>query len=342
MRTFLLAAALFAASPAAASEPTVLVQRDDVVWGFDFLPDGRVVFTERGGRVGLLDPKTGKVAVVKGAPAVWEKGQGGLLDVKVHPDFAKNKLVYLTWSHPVDDGAATALGRGRLEGDALTGFERLLLTNAGGGNGEHFGSRLEFDGAHLYMTVGERGHRELAQDLKRHNGKVLRLTHDGKPAGAGLPGALPEVWTWGNRNPQGIAKRPGTDQLWEVEFGPRGGDELNLLKKGVNYGWPVITYGREYWGPKIGTTVKEGLEQPVVHWTPVISPSGMTFLDKDTVALACLSGRHIRLVTLAGDKAGAQRSLLEGKNWRVRHVRKGPDGLLWFSTDDGKIGRLKT
>lgn len=336
------AALLFAAALAVAAPGgvQVLAQRDDVVWGFDFLPDGRILFTERGGALGLLDPKTGAVSPVAGAPAVWRKGQGGLLDVKAHPDFTKNKLVYLTWSQPIESGAATALGRGRLETAALTGFERLFLSNAGSGNGEHFGSRVEFDGTYLYLTLGERGHRDLSQDLKRHNGKILRLTHDGNPAGAGLPDALPEIWSWGHRNPQGIAKRPGTDQLWEAEFGPRGGDELNRVKRGANYGWPVITYGREYWGPKIGATTKEGMEQPVAYWTPVISPSGMTFLDKDTIALACLSGEHIRLVTLQGDKVAAQRTLLADRGWRVRHVRKGPDGRLYFSTDDGKIARF--
>lgn len=328
----LLAAGLACAAPVPPPGVEVLVQRRDVVWGFDFLPDGRVLFTERGGGMGLLDVKTGAVAPVEGAPAVWANGQGGLLDVRVSPGFAKDKLVYLTWSHPVEDGAATALGRGRLGTGALAGFERLFLSNAGGRNGEHFGSRVEFDGPHLFLTVGERGHRDLSQDPTRHNGKIIRL---------GLDGSAPEVWSLGHRNPQGLAKRPGTDQLWSVEFGPRGGDELNLVKKGANYGWPLVTYGREYWGPKIGVTQKEGFTPPVAWWSPVISPSGMTFLDKNTVAVACLSGRHIRLLTLDGDRVVAQRALLEDRGWRVRHVRRGPDGLLYFSTDDGKLARLR-
>ena len=330
MIAVLLAAAVAAAAPPA-YDVELLTQRQDVVWGFDFLPAGRVVFTERGGRLGVFDPKTANVDVVAGAPGVWHNGQGGLLDVRVHPGFAKNKLVYLTWSQPVEDGAATAVGRGRLEGGKLLGFERLLLTNAGGKNGEHFGSRLEFRDRHLYMTVGERGNRYLSQDPARHNGKILRM---------GLDGSSPEIWSLGHRNPQGLAKRPGTNQLWSAEFGPRGGDELNLVKKGANYGWPVITYGREYWGPKIGATAKEGLEQPVTYWVPSISPSGMTFLSKDVAVLACLSGQHIRLVSLKGDAVVGQTSLIEDRRWRVRHVRKGPDGLLYFSTDDGKLARL--
>ena len=330
MIALLLAAGLAVAAPPA-YDVELLTQRQDVVWGFDFLPDGRVVFTERGGRLAVFDPKTANVDVVAGAPGVWSNGQGGLLDVRAHPGFAKNKLVYLTWSQPVEDGAATALGRGRLEKGKLLGFERLFLSNAGGKNGEHFGSRVEFLEGKLFMTVGERGNRYLSQDPERHNGKIIRI---------GLDGSAPEIWSLGHRNPQGLAKRPGTNQLWSAEFGPRGGDELNLVKKGANYGWPVITYGREYWGPKIGATAKEGMEQPVTYWVPSISPSGLTFLDKNVAVLACLSGQHIRLVSLKGDAVVGQTSLLTDRGWRIRHVRKGPDGLLYFSTDDGKIARL--
>lgn len=322
-------------SAAPVPEPEILLQRPEVVWGFDFLPDGKVVFTEREGFLGVLDPKTGKVQEVAGAPQVWANGQGGLLDVKLHGGW-----LYLTWSQPVDDGAATALGRGKLQDGKLVGFERLLLTDAGGKRGEHFGSRLLFDGPYLYMTVGERGQRYLSQDRRRHNGKLLRLTHDGKAAGAGLERAHAEVWSWGHRNPQGLDKRPGTDEVWEVEFGPRGGDELNLVKKGANYGWPLATFGREYWGPRIGAEAVEGTEPPVAHWTPVISPSGMAFLDKDTIAVACLNPGHLRLLTLKGGTVAKQRELYGDKGWRFRHVRKGPDGKLWFSTDEGRIGRL--
>lgn len=343
----LLAASLAAAAPAPGFEVQLLARRSDVVWGFDFLPDGKILFTERKGRLELLDPKTGEVSAVAGAPAVWARGQGGLLDVRVHPDFARNELIYLTWAHPVEDGAATALGRGRLAKGKLEGFERLFLTNAGGGNGEHFGSRIAFDGPHLYLSVGERGHRDLAQDLRRHNGKILRLTHDGKPDGAKLPGALPEIWTWGHRNPQGLSLRPGTRQLWSDEMGPRGGDELNLIKRGANYGWPVVTYGREYYGPRIGTTAKEGMEQPAAHWVPSISPSAMFFYDgaafprwRGSVFLACLSGEQLRRVALDGDVPGEQEVLLEDRGWRFRNARQGPDGLIYFSTDDGRLGRI--
>jgi glucose/arabinose dehydrogenase len=335
----LLAAAVAAAAPAPAYDVEILARRSDVVWGFDFLPDGRIIFTERGGRLAIFDPKNKDVDEIAGAPAVWAHGQGGLLDVRVHPGFAKNHWVYLTWSQPVPDGAATALGRGRLEGGKLEGFERLFLSNAGGNHGEHFGSRMVFDGPHLFLSLGERGHRHFAQDLKRHNGKILRLTHDGKPDGANLPGALPEIWSWGHRNPQGLALRPGTTQLWEAEFGPRGGDELNLIKRGANYGWPVITYGREYYGPRIGTTSREGMEQPVAYWVPSISPSALTFW-KGAAYLACLSGEQLRRVALEGDKASTQEALFKDRGWRLRNARPGPDGRLYFSTDEGLLGRI--
>lgn len=342
----LLSAALASAAPPA-YDAEVLTRRPGVVWGFDFLPDGRIVFTERKGRLGVYDPKTKEVSAVAGAPAVWARGQGGLLDVRVHPDFAKNHWIYLAWSQPVEDGAATALGRGRLEGGKLEGFERLFLSNAGGGNGQHFGSRIAFDGPHVYLSLGERGHRDLAQDLKRHNGKIVRLTLAGKPDGANLPGALPEIWSWGHRNPQGLALRPGTKQVWSSEMGPRGGDELNRVERGVNYGWPVITYGREYHGPRIGTTAKEGMAQPVAYWVPSISPSAMAFYDgaafpawRGSVFLACLSGERLRRVALEGDAAGEQEDVLVDKGWRFRNVRQGPDGLLYFSTDEGLLGRL--
>ncbi len=335
-----LAAVMASAAVTTGYDAEILVRRPGIVWGFDFLPDGRVVFTEREGRIGVFDPKTKKISEIAGAPAAWARGQGGLLDVRVHPDFAKNQLLYLTWSQPVPDGAATALGRARLKGTKLAGLKRLFLSNAGGSKGEHFGSRIEFDGPHLFLSLGDRGHRELAQDLTRHNGKIIRLTHDGKPDGANLPGALPEIWSWGHRNPQGLSLRPGTRELWSAEMGPRGGDELNLIKRGANYGWPVITHGREYYGPKIGATAKEGLEQPVAHWVPSISPSALAFLGRDAAFLACLSGQQLRRIALDGDKAGAQEKLLAERAWRFRAARPGPGGFLYFSTDEGLLGRL--
>ena len=356
MRTLSLVA-LFCVTALAAPAPApfeveVLATRPGVVWGFDFLPDGRILLTERAGRLILLDPKTGAAAPVSGVPEVYARGQGGLLDIRLHPKFAKNRWVYLTWAMPVQGGATTALGRGRLEGAALKDFRVLFTAKDPADSDIHFGSRLEFLDGRLFMTVGERNRRHQAQDLGRHMGKVLRLTEDGAPAPnnpfAGKDGALPEIWSLGHRNPQGLAARPKSLQLWSAEFGPRGGDELNLIKPGANYGWPVITYGREYWGPKIGEgSAKEGLEQPVAKWVPSISPSALAFYDgkafpawRGSAFLACLSGSRLQRLTLEGDSVVAQESLLAGRGWRFRAVRGGPDGFLYFSTDEGLLARL--
>jgi aldose sugar dehydrogenase len=340
-----------AAAPSEKFRVESLTQREDSVWGFDFLPDGRILFTERGGAFGAYDPRTKKVAAVSGAPKVFAEGQGGLLDVKLHPDFAKNGWVYFSYAEPLEDGlATTALGRGKLEGNELKNVERLFSAKAVSKNDIHFGSRIVFDGPDaLYLTVSERNERDRAQDPQRHNGKILRLTAEGKPhaGNAYSPGqGLPEIFSLGHRSVQGLALREN-GELWEVEMGPRGGDEVNLLRKGVNYGWPVITYGREYYGPKIGEKAREGLEQPVAYWVPSISPSGADFYTggkfkswKGNLFLACLSGQQLRRLELRGQKVVAQETLLEDLDKRFRMVRSGPDGNLYFSTDDGLLGRL--
>lgn len=331
----------------------VLTERQDVVWGFDFLPDGRIVFTELGGRLGILDPKTGQVQAVSGAPEVVRQGQGGLLDVRVHPEFASNRELYLTYSEALGDGKmTTALGRGRLDGTALKDYRKLFSAFEPSGERIHFGSRVEFDGAgHLFMSMGERNDRDKAQNLSYHNGKILRFNLDGSvPADnpfAKTPNAKPEIWSYGHRNPQGLARHPTTGELWSAEYGPRGGDEINLIRPAANYGWPVITYGREYYGPKIGEgTEKPGMEQPVVYWVPSISPSGIAFYTGDRfpqwrgdLFVAALGSQHLRRLSFT-DKEISQEPLLRELGWRFRTVRPGPDGLLYFSTDEGRIGRL--
>jgi glucose/arabinose dehydrogenase len=331
----------------------LLTEQDDVIWGFDFLPDGRIVFTERGGRVGLLDPRTKAVQVITGIPAVARQGQGGLLDVRVHPDFAKNQQIYLTYSETIGGNMTTALGRGRLKGTELKDYRKLFSAFEPSSERIHFGSRIEFDGAgHLFLSVGERNDRDKAQKLGYHNGKILRLNEDGSvPADNPFtqnPSAKSEIWSYGHRNPQGLARHPITGELWSAEYGPRGGDEINLIRAGANYGWPVITYGREYYGPKIGEgTEKPGMEQPIVYWVPSISPSGIGFYSGDqfphwkgNLFVAALSGQHIRRLSLDHGKVVGQEPLLGDLGWRFRNVRQSPDGFLYFSTDEGKLGRL--
>lgn len=340
---------LFLSFSSAANKTETLVQRDDVIWGFDFLKDGRIVFTERGGQIAIFDPVKKSTTILEGVPKVFARGQGGMLDVRVHP---KSQDIYFTYSEPHEKGATTALGRAQIKDGKLVSFKKLFSAHEANGNTIHFGSRIEFKDGLLYLSIGDRDNRHKAQDLRYHNGKILRLTEDGDPA-PGNPfakkaGAKPEIWSYGHRNPQGLTIDPKTGEIWEAEFGPRGGDELNLIKSGANYGWPVITYGREYYGPKIGEgTAKIGMEQPVVHWTPSISPSAVAVYRGTRYPgwdghffLACLSGTRVQRVKIEKGKAVDQEVLLADLSARFRNIRVGPDGLIYYSTDDGKIGRL--
>lgn len=327
-----------------------VTNQKDVVWGFDFLPGGSILFTERGGILNLMEGESKKIWVLHETPKVWARGQGGLLDVRVHP--TKKNKIYFTYSKPVGKAATTALAIATLNGKKLQDVKTVFTGFEPNTNEIHFGSRIEFDGkGHVFITMGERDQRLRAQSLVYHQGKVLRLNEDGSvpddnPFRA-KKDARPEIWSYGHRNPQGLAFRPGTDELWEAEFGPRGGDELNLIQPGKNYGWPEATYGREYYGPKIGEESKEGTEQPIGHWTPSISPSALAFYSgkafpkwNGNAFLACLSGTHLRRLVMENNKVVKQEELLKEIGARFRNVRQGPDGLLYVSTDDGRILRL--
>jgi glucose/arabinose dehydrogenase len=326
----------------------------DVVWGFDFLSPDRLIFTQRNGKIFIQDLRQNSLSEVQGAPAVFHQGQGGLLDVRAHPSFKTNSLVYLTYSQPQpNDEAATALAVAKLESNALKDLKVLFTANNVNSNSIHFGSRIEFrkesDGkTYLYMTLGERNERHSAQKLDSHAGKIIRLNLDGSVPN-GNPFGASAVWSMGHRNPQGLALHPETQELWSAEFGPRGGDEINLIQKGANYGWPVVTYGREYWGPSIGEGfTKPGMVDSIVHYVPSISPSGIAFYSgklisdwKNDLFIACLSGTHLRKVTLKNNQAVQQTEILSGEGWRFREVREGPDGFIYFSTDLGLIARLQ-
>jgi len=274
------------------------------------------------------------------------------LDVRLHPEFSKNNYVYFTYAEPQGDLATTALMRAELVGTELKNSQKLFSGLKANDNDIHFGSRIEFgkDG-HVYITMGDRGERDFAQDLSRHQGKLLRLKDDGTvPTDnpfVGKKDARPEIWSYGHRSPQGLVRHPETGELWEVEMGPRGGDEVNLIQRGANYGWPVITYGKEYWGPGIGDEKKKGMEQPLVYWVPSISPSGATFytgdkypLWKNNLFLATLSGEHLRRLEIKDNKVIKQEKLLGKLEYRWRSLRTGPDGYLYLGSDEGRIGRL--
>ncbi len=328
-------------------------------WGLAFLPDGRVLVTERAGRLRILDGTT-LSAPVTGLPVVWAQGQGGLLDVALDPQFSSNQRVYLSYAESGTGGAGTALLRGRLVGTALEDVQVIFRQEPKLSSGNHFGGRIAFSpGGHLYLVLGENNVRITAQHLDHHQGKVVRLWPDGAvPADnpfVGDPAALPDLWSRGHRNPQGAAINPWTGELWVVEHGPLGGDELNIVRAGRNYGWPVITHGLDYNGQPIPESVgtsAPGMEQPLYTWLPTsIAPSGLAFYASPRVPewqgdlfLGALAGQ--RLVRLDLDAAGnvlAEERLLGGLNFRIRDVREGPDGALWLLTDsgDGRVMKLE-
>ena len=328
--------------------------------GLALLPDGRWLVTERPGRLRIItaDRVTGEP--VAGLPAVDARGQGGLLDVAVGPAFAQDRLIYWSYSEPREGGNATSVARGRLSGDGtrvetVQVIFRALPTYDGT---MHFGSSLAFDDAgHLFITLGERSDqvmRPQAQDLGSHMGKTIRINADGSvPADnpfVGREGALPEIWSLGHRNVQGIAIAPDGD-VWTVEHGTRGGDELNHDRAGLNYGWPVIAYGVEYRGAPIneGLTAREGMEQPVYYWDPVIAPGGMTFYDgamfpgwRGNLLVAALKEKHIARLVLDDGRVVGEERLMTDLGERVRDVAVAPDGAVWAITDeaDGKLVRL--
>ena len=322
-------------------------------WGLAFLPDGRMLVTERPGRLRYVDSKGTLSGPIAGVPAVYAQRQGGLLDVVLDPDFAANSTIYLSYAESAaDETNGTAVARARLDGMRLADVTVIFRQQPKIASGHHFGSRLVFarDGR-LFVTLGERNkERDSAQDLGTHIGKIVRIEKDGKiPADnpfVGRNGARPEIWSFGHRNVQGAALHPLTGELWAHEHGPRGGDEINVVQAGRNYGWPVITYGREYHGPAIGEgTEKAGMEQPLHYWVPSIAPSGMAFHSgnahpawKGQLFVGALAAKQ--LVRLEFDPEGRVRSeerIAIGE--RVRDVREGPDGALYLLTDED-AGRL--
>ncbi|WP_051679431.1 PQQ-dependent sugar dehydrogenase [Xanthobacter aminoxidans] len=327
----------------------------DTPWSIAFLPDGRLLVTERDGRLRPIDA-TGKVgAPVSGVPQVAARGQGGLLDVVLDPKFAQNRLIYLSYAEPRPEGAATAVARGRLSEDLtrLTDLDVIFRQQPAVSGGNHFGSRLVFapDGM-LFVTLGERfNYMDKAQDLSTTLGKVVRIAPDGSiPADNPFVervGARPEIWSYGHRNVQAAAIEPGTGALWTVEHGPRGGDEVNRPEAGENYGWPVIGYGRHYSGAQIGVgTAKEGMEQPLFYWDPSIAPSGAAFYTGDALPgwrgqlfVGALAGQALVMVKVRDGAVIGEERLPLGK--RIRDVRMGPDGALWLAAEStGEILRV--
>lgn len=327
-------------------------------WAIAFLPDGDWLITERVGRLrvvrdGEMDPKP-----VEGTPEVLALMQGGLLDIALHPEFESNRYIYLTYNRRCDDncGTTTVVGRGRWDGERLVDFTDLYAADACGDDYRHYGGRIALsDDGYLYLSVGERNTSPRAQDLSDDAGSILRLTWDGD-----IPednpyvdrdDASPAVFSHGHRNPQGLMVHPETGHLWQNEHGPSGGDEFNRIRAGRNYGWPVISHGSEYDGRSIGEgTTKEGMEQPLEHWTPSIAPSGMTVYTGDAfpdwrgdLFIGSLSRVKLLRLEVDGENVMAQHSLLDDLGHRIRDVRQGPDGFLYVlvDADQGQVLRLE-
>ena len=327
-------------------------------WGLAFLPDGRMLVTERPGRLRIVG-KDGKLVpqAVSGLPQIAAHGQGGLLDVALHPRFSQNGLLYLSYAARGDGGVGTEIARGRLSGDRLENLEVLFRQHPKGSTGRHFGSRLVFDReGYLYITLGDRGEQQRAQKSDDHAGSVIRLHDDGRVPQdnpfVGKPGWKPEKYTLGNRNMQGAALHPQTGILWTHEHGPQGGDEINVIRAGVNYGWPVITYGVQYvTGTRIGEgTHKPGMAQPLHYWVPSIAPSGMAFYMGDKfpawrgdLFVGALRDQMLVRLKLDGEKVVGEERMLKNALGRIRDVRNGPDGYLYLLTDEsnGVLARLE-
>jgi aldose sugar dehydrogenase len=327
-------------------------------WALAFLPDGRILVTERPGRLRIVE-RDGRVSKpLDNVPRVLARGQGGLLDVALDPHFSENRFVYLSYAEPGEGSTAgTAVARGRLAEGKLEDVQVIYRQQPKVEGGNHFGSRLVFarDGT-LFVTQGDRfAYRERAQDLSSGLGKIVRINSDGSVPKdnpfVGRTGARPEIWSYGHRNVQSAALHPETGQLWTVEHGARGGDELNHPEAGKNYGWPVITYGVDYSGAKIGEgTAKPGMEQPVYYWDPVIAPSGMAFYTGDvfqnwkgSILIGSLTpGLLVRLSLKEGQVAREERYLGDLRE-RIRDVRQGPDGFIYILTDspDGRLLRVR-
>jgi aldose sugar dehydrogenase len=372
MRAILTAVLLAAlATTARAADPTFPSSAGDIrvetvagglvhPWALAFLPDGRMLVTERPGRMRIVTRDGTLSPPLAGVPPVLARSQGGLLDVILDRDFARNRTIYFSYAEPFDGGGRTALARAMLDAGAaprLTDVAVIYRQHGPASSGNHFGGRIvQARDGNLFLSNGEHfSDRDLAQTLDNHLGKIVRIKPDGAAPNdnpfVGRAGARPEIWSLGHRNPQGLAINPADGKLWEQEHGPMGGDEINLVVAGHNYGWPLVSHGRNYDGTPVGTGKAQmaGMDDPAWHWTPSIAPSGMTFYSGDlfkgwkgSLINGALKFQLLSRLTLEGDKVVKEERLLQGLRERIRDVRQGPEGALYLLTDNsaGRILRL--
>ncbi|RMG70396.1 MAG: PQQ-dependent sugar dehydrogenase [Bacteroidetes bacterium] len=371
IRTYFLAALMLLAGGALWAQTGPLVETQqlnfrvdtfltdlEVPWAMAFLPNGDMLFTERGGDLHIV--RDGKLhpTPIAGVPPVLARGQGGLLDIELHPDYAENGWIYLSFASPAKegeegDGANTEFIRVRLEGNRLVDHEHIFKASPNYKTRHHYGGRMEFDGeGYLYLTVGDRGGRDEVQDLSNHRGKVMRLHDDGRVPEDNpfldVEGAQPEIFSYGHRNPQGMDIHPETGEVWAHEHGPKGGDELNIVRAGNNYGWPEISYGINYDGTIFTEdTAREGMEQPITYWVPSIAPCGMSFVNsrkygewEGDILVGSLAFRYLVRVELDGNTVTKKEVMLENLG-RVRAIEEGPDGYIYVAVEGpGMIVRL--
>ena len=333
----------------------LLFDEMQVPWGFTFLPDGAILVTEKSGKFYVL--KNGSKTLISNAPKVYNRGQGGLLDVVLHPNYKDNGWIYFSYASPEgkSKGGHTALMRAQLKDNSLVNKELLYKASPNTTKGQHFGSRIAFDNdGYLFLSIGERGARDdNPQDIKRDGGKIYRFNDDGS-----IPtdnpfynkeNAKKAIYSYGHRNPQGLILHPKTGEIWDHEHGPRGGDEINIIKAGANYGWPVITYGINYSGTSItDKTEQEGMEQPIHYWVPSIAPSGMAFITTDnygtdwngSLLVGSLAFQYLERLEMNGTKVVKREKLMENLG-RVRDVREGPDGLIYVAIEGKGIYKLE-
>ncbi|WP_179346143.1 PQQ-dependent sugar dehydrogenase [Winogradskyella ursingii] len=331
----------------------VVVDELNIPWGFTFLPDGAMLITEKAGE--LIHFKNGKKTSISGLPDIYVRGQGGFMDIILHPNYEENGWIYFSYASEKGegDGGNTAIGRAKLNGNSLNNLEELYKASPNSKRGQHFGSRLVFDeNGYLFFTIGERGDRDTnPQDITRDGGKVYRIHDDGR-----IPEDNPfvdkadakkAIWSYGHRNPQGMIRHYNTNEIWTHEHGPKGGDEINIIKKGANYGWPVISYGVNYSGTKFTDKTKmEGMEQPLHYWDPSIAPSGMAFISSDkygdwkgNLLVGSLKFQYLDMCTIKNGKVTKEERLLDGLG-RVRCVEQGPDGYIYAGIENLGIVKL--
>ncbi|WP_414811587.1 PQQ-dependent sugar dehydrogenase [Photobacterium profundum] len=344
---------LLAANTAHAYEAEKVTSGLNIPWGLAYIDDSTMLITERNGAIKHINLVTGKQQTLAEIPNVWAKGQGGLLDVALSP-FDENKI-YVTYSKNINGKSVTTLASAKYRNEVLSDWEDVFISISQTDTSRHFGSRITFDNNSLYFSIGDRGERENGQNTMNHAGSILRLNPDGSTPTdnpyVNNKAILDEIWSYGHRNPQGLFFDPNTQRLWSIEHGPRGGDEINLIKKGSNYGWPITSHGKEYWGPiSVGeATEKEGIESPVKVYIPSIAPGSLVLYQgekfpelKGKLLSGALKLTHINIVTLNNEgKAIAEDRILSELGERIRDIEVSPEGEIFFSTDNGNLYKLK-